>query len=264
MISKILPCFLLCALCFISNGQPIRPFKDQVFDTSYMIISIASRTTTTDGRSPYNFYVNNIAELNAIKKTWKLKDFHPKLQMEDSSVSIYVVKGKELMEVPLLIFPQQGIANYKNMWYDFDMEKLLAVAQKHPLKCRSQYFSFEMYTEYIFFEDSIQTDPNFLFLFKPTAHTYPGYFDLFVKKEASSAPEVNALEAINKEIPIRFSNEKFHATVSVKDTTNGTKADEVRIRIECSETLYQKYRHADTRKSPWTVFPFDTRVYFKD
>ena len=250
-------------LMLASNAQSAKPFEPYAFDSSYKIIGIASRRVNTDGNSHYNFCISHPAAMNLLKKTWKLKSPHKNLHLEDSSVSIYIVKGKQLMEVPLLIFPQQQIANYKNAWYDFDMEKLLSTAQQYPLHCHDKYFYFPNYFEYNFFEDSIQTDPNYLFLFKPSPRRFPGWFDVFMKKDSSSSPEVNALETVNKGIAKRYPADQFLATVQVKDSSSQLRAGEVRVRVECHPALQKKYIEKDARKTQWTEFLVETRVYFK-
>lgn len=178
------------------NAQSFKPLDNYPFDSSYRLISIANHQMKTGGHSSYNFIINDPQELNKIGKNWKLKDRHQNISLEDTTVEIYIVKAKELLEIPLLVYPQQKIAHYKGSWYEFDIANITNTAQTHPLNCHSRDFTFDQYSEYIFFEDSIQADAHLLFLVKPSPRKFPGHFNVYLKKENLHSPSMSAMSDV--------------------------------------------------------------------
>src|SRR5436309_1566518 len=144
MKSLILISFLFQAI--VSLGQKVSVFDTLEFDSSYSLAALSSSFSNinTDSKE-YCFYVDNLAELNKVKKDWTVKNVIPIISLEEYSISIFLLQNKTIVSSDLLIYPKQGIIHYKNTWYDFDMKKFEKVQSENPLQYHSQSFSFINY-----------------------------------------------------------------------------------------------------------------------
>ncbi len=259
----ILFCFLLKGL--LSFEQKTSVLSSYEFDSTYSIVALSSSFNDINNDSKkFCFYVNKLSDLNEMKQDWIIKNVRPTISLEQYSISIFVLRNKNIVSSELLIYPEQGIIHYGNSWYDFDFKKFKNVQTKNPLNYHSQSFSFINYLDYSFFKDSIQNNPNFLFLFEPTAKKFEGYFNLISSRSSDPDSPLFVLHDINEELKAEFPSEKFEVENVVNDKFNIGNKEEVKTKIKCSKALYDKYENKSRKKEDWIPSTFDTKVIFKE
>ncbi|MGH2647700.1 MAG: hypothetical protein ACRDE8_09040 [Ginsengibacter sp.] len=249
---------------FNSEAQKFSVFENINFDSTYSVIALSSsfRDYNKDSKA-YSFLVNDVEDLNKIKKEWTVKTIKPTISIEEYSISINIVKDKQLVNSQLLIYPNQGIIKARNNWYYFDMKKFNEILASHPLNYHSQTFKFDTDLDFAFFYDSIQNTPSYLFLFEPYFE-FEGYFNIIAPRTADPDSPVFVLSEINKELEKLSPTTKFRAQQVLNDKFNLEHTDKVKIKVECSKKLYGTYNNKNNIKEDWIPSTFDTKVIFKD
>ena len=256
--------FLFNALSSSAQYTPV--YKDLNFDSSYNIIALASSFHDHEKDSKiYNFLIDNVEDMNNIKKEWTIKRTHPKnkISIEENSIVVYVTKDRQLVDSRLLIYPNQGIVHFGAYWYDFDMKAFLKVQAAHPLIFHSQIFKLNSILEFAFFKDSIQNVPSFLFLTDPPI-TFEGQFTIVAPRSLDPDSPMFVLSDINKELNAIAPSQKFDAKYSMNDKFNLENTEKVKITVQCSKALYDSYKSGFKEKGEWIPSTIDTKVVFKD
>lgn len=254
--------FLLNSL--LSSAQKRAVYEDINFDSSYNIIALGSSFHDYDKDSKiYNFWVNNVDDMNNIKKEWVVKTVRPKIAIEEYTIVIYISKDKQLVDSRLLIYPKQGIMHFANTWYDFDIKKFFKVQAAHPLNFHSQSFKLNSILEFAFFKDSIQNIPSFLFLTDPPT-TFEGQFTIIAPRTTDPDSWNFALSDINKELIALAPLKKYETHYAMNDKFNLGNTEKVKIRVDCSKALYDAYKSMINEKEEWIPSTVDTKVVFKD
>lgn len=259
--------FLALLSSIISFCQKSSVFKNVDFDSTFSIVGMPIsflETKKEDVNNDFCFYFNKVDDLNELKKDWIVKNVRPNISLEEYTITLYVIKGKLIYDNQLIIFPKQGIIHYANRWYDFDMKKFSQTIKDHALKYHSQYFAFDTWLNYFRFRDSVMQTPNYLFIIEPSKNKFEGYFDIISSRTLDPNSPIFVLHDINEELKAKFDSDEFHASEMTDDSFNIANKTKVKIRVECSKAVYEKYKAKFREKGEWTTYPIDARVFFKD
>lgn len=248
-----------------STGQKFSVFENVNFDSSYTVIALSSSFYDMNSDSKeFAFLVNNIHDLNRIKKEWTVKTIRPQLSIEDKSISIYILKDKQLVSSNLLIYPKQGIIKSRANWFDFDMAKFNKIQVSHPLNYHSKTFKFDVYFNYMLFKDSIQTTPSYLFHFEPKRNEFEGHFNIIVPIDYEKDSPIIILSDINKELGNQMPSQNFKAQYIMNDKFNLENKKKVKFKVECSKAFYETINNTFNEKDEWIPSTFNTKVFFKN
>ncbi|MEO8416331.1 MAG: hypothetical protein ABI472_21900 [Ginsengibacter sp.] len=247
-----------------SRAQKFSVFEDINFDSTYSVIALSSSFSDHNKDSKtYSFLIGNVEDLNKIKREWTVNIVQPTISIEEYSISIYIVKDKQLVNSRLLIYPGQGIIKARNNWYHFDMKKFNEIQTRYPLHSHSQTFKFDTDLDFALFYDSIHNTPSYLFLFEPYFE-FEGHFDIIASRTSDPDSPISVLSAINKELEKLAPQEKMQAQHVLNDKFNLEHTDKVKIKVESSKKLYDAYHNKVNIKEKWIPSTFDTKVIFKD
>ena len=254
----------LILLALTGWTQQVHVFEGIPLDSSYSIVAYTIPFTQGQGDSlQYSFYVHDPVELKRMKAQWVVHRIVPRFSLEGSSVNLFVIKDKQLVNTQIMIYPRQGIIRTHGTWYDFDMKKFREVQSACPLSFHSGNFQFSNDLDFELFQDSIREVPSFLFLLGPDVH-YEGYFDLICSRSPDPDSPILILSDINRELGALTSPENFSAEHLLNDPFNLSHRDLVKIRVHCARSLYTRYQVKGRIKGPWVPATFDAKVIFHD
>jgi len=178
-----------------------------------------------------------------LKKDWAFKSTVDHVNMyEKEDIEIFIVKDKRLVNAGGLIYPNQGAINSGGHWYRFDTSRLNVLHQEHPLKYHTEKKKFDAYSKYASYGNSILNDTALLFFFEPSLR-YEGLFTIITNRTEDPGSPVDALENLNKELSKLAPVNSFQAILETKDSFNLSSTKKVKIKVECSRSLYDQYKN---------------------
>ena len=260
---KISTLIVFLSLASFALGQKRAVFENIAFDSTYSLVAFSQSFSHPGAQGSDNcFYVKDPEALNQIKKDWIVRGGPSRISLEPSSINVFVMRNKYLVNSAVLIYPAQGIVHVGNRWYDFDMAKFRKVQKAYPVHLHSRVFSFDSVVHYAFFRDSVRQLPNFLFMFEPSRNEYEGHFNITASRSQDSP--IFIAHDLKKEIEGAFPQEHVRVSEVMNDPFNLENKDKVHIQVECSKALYEQYGSKLGEKGPWVPATIDTRVFFRD
>jgi len=259
---------LLTAFCFFPLtrlfAQKVEFFPKIAFDSTYSVVGTfdypndPNDTTIREG-----FLIDKLDDLVKLKKEWVFSERVPTVSLEGNSITVYTIQEKRTAQKVGLIYPSQGIINSDGRWYYFDVKKYTAFFNNHLIKYHAQNKVFENYQQYVAYGNALLTDSSVLFFFEPDRR-FEGKFTITVDRKSSPSDPYYKLWDIKRELSYKFSNEFFQCSIVKSDSFNLTSKDKVKITVESSRNLYDKYNSKKNVKSDWTPTPIDIRIYRRD
>jgi len=199
-----------------------------------------------------------------LKKDWAFKSTVDHVNMyEKEDIEIFIVKDKRLVNAGGLIYPNQGAINSGGHWYRFDTSRLNVLHQEHPLKYHTEKKKFDAYSKYASYGNSILNDTALLFFFEPSLR-YEGLFTIITNRTEDPGSPVDALENLNKELSKLAPVNSFQAILETKDSFNLSSTKKVKIKVECSRSLYDQYKNKKNEKSDWQPAVIEIKTFWKD
>jgi len=256
--------FILAALGlpYFVFSQKFDYFNDVQFDSSYSVIGICQGYgKPIDSLERFWFIVDDLGELNQLKKDWVFKKTVSGMHEENRAVDIYVIKNKRLAAKSSIIYPDQGIVLSGFRCYKFDTAELLKLHAAHPLRYHSQRMQFDTYAHYAGYGNSLLQEPLLLFFTEPSMR-YQGRFSIFARRTTDDP--LFTLRDINKELRVFDPSGKFQAGEPMNDSFNLTRKDSVKFVVECSKSLYEQYQAIGREKGPWEPAVIDIKTYWRD
>ena len=249
--------------CLSCVAQKPEILKDIEFDSSYCVIGIGQGFQGKyDSLPRFWFILNNPRDMETLRKDWVLKKGSIS-GFEKNSIDVFVTKDNQRVNGGALIYPLQGRINVLDNWYKFDTAKLTKLHNQHPLKYHTEVKVFDTYPHYIGYANSIVHDSLLLFFFEPTL-TYEGRFTITVKEANTSDNSIFVSKDINEELKALGPNEQFQASPILNDSFTLSHPDKVRITVECSKSLYAKYKNNSYEVGEWQPALIQTKVFWKD
>ncbi len=255
---------LICHLSVFA--QKFDLFNNIDFDSSYTIIGIGQGYDhkIQDSLQQFWFYLDNPADMENLKKDWAFKSIVQSINgFEESTIDVFIIKDKRRVNTGGLIFPNQGIIHSGNHWYRFDTARLNVLHQEHPLKYHTEKKQFDAYSKYASFGNSILNDTALLFFFEPSVGN-EGQFTIITSRTDDPGSPVDALEKLNEELFKLAPAGNFQAILETKDPFNISSTKKVKIRVECSRSLYDLYKNKKNEKSEWQLAPIEIKTFWKD
>ncbi len=245
-------------------AQQSEPFKGIDFDSSFCILGVAeNHGGLEESMQKFTFIIDNPDDMIKLKKEWIFKNQVSKISIEPKPINIFIIRDKRLFNPGSLIYPIQGIIKSGNNWYEFDTSKLIQLHQDHPLKYHTKKYRFDTYTQYAAFGNSLLHDSSLLFFFQPNL-TYEGKFTIIAHRTSDPASPAFALRDINKELELLAPSNTFQASYITNDSFNIATIDRVKITVECSKTLYDKYKSRRNKKGEWIPSVIEIKAYWRD
>lgn len=255
---------LICQLS--AFAQKFDLFNNIDFDSSYQIIGIGQGYDhkIQDSLPQFWFYLDNPVDMENLKKDWAFKSIVEHVNMyEKEDIQIFIVKDKRLVNAGGLIYPNQGIINSGSRWYRFDTSRLNVLHSEHPLKYHTEKKQFAVYAQYASYGNSLLIDTALLFFFEPSLR-YEGQFTIITNRTDDPGSPVDALENLNKELSKLAPAKNFQAILETKDSFNISSTKKVKIKVECSRSLYDKYNNKKNEKGEWQPSPIEIKTFWKD
>jgi hypothetical protein len=216
-----------------------------------------------DSLERFTFIVDNLADLEKLKKDWVFNAPVAQAHSEERSLDIYIIKDNRPTAFWSLIWPGQGVILSSNRYYRFDTTQLLKLHAEHPLHYRSQTMRFEKYTQYASYANGILSDPKLLFFFEPYSH-YEGEFTIITARTNDPSDPILKLVAVNKELRMFDPSGRFQAGQPLNDSLNIASKSQVKFVVRCSKELYDNYQAIGREKGPWVPTPIETTAFWRD
>jgi hypothetical protein len=234
------------------------------FDSSYSIIGLGQgHPNVNDSLQGFWFILDNPDDMNKLKREWVFKKVVNPIQLEDRFIEVYVVRNKQLINPGTLIFPRQGVIESGITWYRFDTSVLSHLHRQHPLKYHSQLSVFDTQAHFASYGNSILNDSSLLF-FLPFSGQYEGKFSITAKRTSDPDSQIFALSYINKELAKLAPDNTYHSYLVNNDPFNMEHTDKVRITVECTKNLYDKYQSKTNIKEAWEPTLIDVKTFWRD
>ena len=256
--------FIFSLSTLVCSGQKVALFNDIDLDSSYQVIGLVQgHGKSVDSLERFWFLIDHPAEMQQLQREWVFKDRISHLQIEAVGVDIYVIKEKRPIANFALIFPKQRIINVQNNWYRFDTSWLVKLHAAHPLQYRSEKRNFETYNQYATYGNSLLNDSNLLFFFEPSLR-FEGKFSVFARRTADPADPIFIMHDITNECRELAPPSSFNVRYPLNDSFNLSRNDSVKIVVECSKVLYEKYREKHRLKGPWEPAKIETTTFWRN
>jgi hypothetical protein len=258
----------LCLIVFmfsrlLCTGQKATLFKAIEFDSSYQVIGLVQgHGKPVDSLERFWFLIDDPTEMKRLQHEWVFKDAVARLQIEQTDVEIFVIKEKRPIANYALIYPKQGFINVQNAWFRFDTSWLVKLHAAHPLQYRSEKMSFETYSQYAAYGNSLLNDSNLLFFFEPSLQ-FEGKFSVFAGRTPDPADPMFVLRDITKEWRALAPAGSFKVSYPNDDSFNLSRRDSVKIVVECSKILYDKYQEKGRAKGPWEPAKIEITTFWR-
>lgn len=247
-----------------SYGQKSVFFKGIEFDSSYSIIGIGQGYDNSHDSLPgFWFLIDRPEDMVRLKQNWVFKNPVPTIKMEEKTIEIYIIRDKRLINPGGLIFPLQGIIKSEYNWYPFDTAELVRLHKEHPFKYHTETRKFDTFLQYVAYANSIIHDSALLFFFEPSLG-YEGKFEIIANRSADPSSPIFVLSDINKELKALAPENSFQAGHVINDSFNIANSRKVKITVECSKALYDKYKSKWTEKGDWQPSIIKIKTFWRD
>jgi hypothetical protein len=255
--------FVFMFSTLLCTGQKAVLFNAIEFDSSYQVIGLVQgHGKAVDSLERFWFLIDDPMEMQRLQREWVFKDPVARLQIEATGVEIFVVKEKRPIANYALIYPQQRIINVQNTWFHFDTSWLVKLHAAHPLKYRCEKKSLGTYNQYSAYGNSLLNDSNLLFFFEPSLR-FEGKFSIFARRTSDPADPIFVLRDITNECRALAPAGSFKVGHPENDSFNLSRRDSVKIIVECSKTLYDKYREKRRSKGSWEPTKIEITTFWR-
>ena len=245
-------------------GQKSEFFKDIDFDSSFCIIGIGqSLDKNADTLLRFNFVIDNPEDMQRLKREWVFKSPVRNISIETVSFDIFIVKDKRVFNRGGMIFPRQGIIKSGDNWYRFDTAALIKLNRDHPLKFRTRWYNFNSYTKYAAFGNSILNDSSLLFFTEPSLR-YEGKFVIIVNRSNDPDSPIWAMADINKELKELAPEHTYTVSNALTDSFNIVNKRKTKIEVNCSKSLYDKYKSKRSDIGEWQPSLIDIKTFWRE
>ncbi len=259
--------FLVAGLMFhlSSFGQKLELFKGIDFDSSYTIIGIAQGydKNIKDSLTGFWFLLDDPKEMEQLKQEWVFKSQASVLRIEEPNIDIYVIQNKRIFNEGALIFPEQGIITKGVIWYRFDTARLSALHKEHPFKYHTEKKQFEKYNQYAAYGNSILNDSLLIFFQEPSVK-YEGRFNVIANLNPHQSSSILLLGDFNHELRKFAPETSFSAEDVMNDSFNINHSDKVKLRVNCSKSLYDAFKSKTFVKGDWEPAVIEIKTFWKD
>lgn len=253
--------FMLLVLC--GSGQKVALFKAIDFDSSYQVIGLVQGFgKLTDSLDRFWFLIDNPVEMRQLQSKWVFKDPVSNLKTEEAVVDIFVIKQKRPIANYAMIYPKQQIINVQGRWYRFDTSWLGKLHAAHSLNYRSEKRSFETFSQYAAYGNSLLNDSNLLFFFEPSLR-FEGKFSVIARRTSDPADPVFILRDITNECRALAPEGGFSVRQPLNDSFNLSRRDSVKIEVEGSRGLYDRYHEKRRFKGAWEPTKIQTTTFWR-
>ncbi len=259
---KILISILIILAGLTSNAQQGEFLNGIDFDSSYTVVCIGQNFQGSDSLPRFWFVLDNPDDMGALRKDWKLKQAPIKF-IEFHSLNVFVIRNKQRVNGSGLIFPVQGRINVDDRWYQFDTTQLTRLHKIHPLRAHSEIRTFTTYLKYVAYANSVLNDSLLLF-FNELTLPYEGSFTITVSKTNATGSEILVDFDINKELEYLSPKGTFKASAALNDSFNISSPDKVRVTVNSTKSLYDRYNKKYRVKSPWQPNEIKMELFWRD
>jgi hypothetical protein len=249
--------------CFL-HAQKSVFFRNIDFDSSYAVIGIGQHLLNNDDSFPqFWFIIDNPGDLIKLQKDWIFKNEVSSIRIEQNAFDIFIIRDKRTQPGAGIIYPKQGIIKSETSWYKFDMAKLNVLHREHPLRYHTKTYTFDSYTQYAAFGNSLLNDSSLLFFFEPYLK-YEGKFTLTVNRKSKHSDTIFDLHDLNRQMASEFPKMDYNCTIVENDEFNMNNTNKVRFTIECSKALYDKYKNKYAEKGEWQPAKIEVKTFWRD
>jgi hypothetical protein len=246
-------------------AQKGRFFPDVSFDSSYTIVGIAQGFgANVDSLERLWFFLDNPADMKKLQQEWVFKRRVDMVDLVIPVLDIFIINGKRTTGKSGVIVPKsEMITAGDGRWYRFDTAKLAALHAAHPLHYRREAKVFSMFSEYVAYANSVLTDTSLLFFFEPDLR-FKGKFDIICNRTSDPNSPFAVENAINEELKVLESKDKFQVQRVVNDSFNVSHADRVKLNVYSSKALYDQYQTKSGQKGDWQPTPILMTLFWRD
>jgi hypothetical protein len=247
------------------SGQKLEFFKGIDFDSSYTIIGIGQGydSKNLDSLPGFWFLLDNPKDMEKLKQDWVFKSPVPSISIESPNIDIYIIQNKRSINAGGLIFPRQQIITSGQGWYRFDTSRLSALHSEHPFKYHTEKKHFATYNQYAAYGNSIINDSSLLF-YNEASTAYGGKFVVISERKSDVTDPMFALKDFTNELKDLAPANSFHAAKVMNDSFEIANPGKVRFTVECSKSLYDKYKSKRFIKGNWEPSPFEMKTFWRD
>jgi hypothetical protein len=140
---------------------------------------------------------------------------------------------------------------------------LSVLHRTHPFKYHTEKKEFETYNKYAAYGNSIINDTSLLFFNEPSLK-YEGRFTVISHRNADPSSPVFKLRDLNNELQDFAPAYSFKAEEVMNDSFNIKSITEVRFRVSCGKSLYEKFKSKAFVKGDWEPPVIEMKLFWKD
>lgn len=239
-------------------------FKKLKVSDSTKLLCVTDYFDSQQINKRFSFFCDNKREVLDIVKSFRVGKRVPEIG-EGKEIHIYVLKGKEVQQIQVLINPRYRNVNTDVLgqfnYYFFDTTQLLLAHKKYPVFYKTKWLTFGTKKELDIFIKSFRNDNNLL-CYQDNTAVYPGSGIIYINKDK----DVNS--ARKGEMLLENAFSKLKAT-DEKDYSIGLLFDEsgsssYKFRVECSKELFDKINNPKLQKGKWVEYKYELLTYWRD
>jgi hypothetical protein len=260
---KLIILFISLCSIFPAAAQKYPLFKGIDFDSSYQIIGLGrgyGRPIDSLGR--FWFILDNPADMQQLQRDWVFQGSVASLQIEEPAIDIYVIRNRQPIANFALIFPKQRIININGSWHPFDTSWLVRLHAAHPLNYSSEEKSFDTYPQFAAYGNGLLRDSGVLYFLAPSLR-FEGSFTLIARRSKDPASPMFVLRDLSDNMKFLSPSGGYRVGYPERDSFNITRIDSVKMTVDCSRRLYEKYHDKHMIKGAWEPAKIDATVFWR-
>lgn len=238
-------------------------FKKVKLSDSLGLICLTDYLDSLQQNKRFSFYCNSQNEVTDIFQTFKVGKIVPQIG-ESKEVHIYILKGKEIQQIQIVINPRYQNVNTDVLgefnYYFFDTTQLLDAHKKYPISYKAKWLTFDTKQQFDNFIQTHNSDSTFL-CYEDNTLEYPGSGIIYVKKDKDINTSPKAEKLLENAFKRLTPNEDDYSIGLLFDEGN---VSQYKYEIECSKELFDKVNNAKFIKGRWIQNKFELLTYWRD
>jgi len=209
----------------------------------------------------FNFCIENKNEIDSLTKILVYGDVTGNYVELNSGFNIKLIEENRVIK-SWVVNPKFSNIIIDGQYYKFDFDVIRNIAKKFYFKYNLVKMQFKTIQEYDLYLQSLKSNPNFLFSYKPD-FKFQGSFEIeFPGNDEFSSPKA-ICDYINPEIlKIVENKDKYRITYGLTDY-NLKHPKQFTMRIECERIVYEKLNLKGLKNMNWLDNMPSGIFYFK-
>lgn len=227
------------------------------------LICLTDHLDTLQLRKRFTFYCGDQNQVATIFNSFKVGEKVHQIG-EGNEVHIYILKGKEIQPIQIMINPKYTNVNTDVFgefeYYSFDTSQLINAHKYYPIAYKAKWLTFDTKKE---FDDFITVHRNdtTLLCYEDNTNEYAGSGIGYVTKDKTTTIAPEAEKFLGKAFKKITSNEEDYSIGLLFDEGN---IKSFKYHVECSKTLFDKLENPKFTKGKWRQNKFELLTYWRE